>query len=105
MRWARVSLCTLAVSTLFLLDARPAPSAAPDPAPDPALSLGFQTPWVTPAAPWFSLSVAVGSDTGPVGDLHVGLTFYSRVNDSSELAQSINATPDKSVLTHLNLPI
>jgi hypothetical protein len=66
----------------------------------PALTLRSQTPWVTASAPWFSLSLGIGGGTGPVGDLHVELTFYNRVNNASELTQSLSAVPEKSVLTH-----
>jgi len=107
MRWARISLCALVASTAFLVPAVPAvavlsheATTARQNSPAPVLALSAQTPWVTPAAPWFSLSVGVARRAGPVGALHVALTFYGRIEDESELVQSTNATPDEGTIGH-----
>ena len=68
----------------------------------PALSLVSQSPWVTPTAPWFSLSVAIGHGGPALGDLHVAVTIYSRLSNASQLQQAIGGTPDKSVLTRVS---
>jgi hypothetical protein len=112
MRWARVSLCALAMSAVLLLATFPAsdgPRAGADTAGDvtagPALSLAAQTAWVSPAAPWFALTAQTGNDTGSVDDLHVEATFYNRINDETELAQATHAVPEKGVLNHFNWPV
>jgi hypothetical protein len=102
MRWATVALCTLALSALFLLDALPARADVSSSAPGPALVLVSQTQWVTPAAPWYSLKLAVRSGAGPAGDLHVSVTVYSRIDDSSDLQQAMDTTPDQSVRTRVS---
>jgi hypothetical protein len=71
----------------------------------PVLTLRAQTSWVTPTAPWFTLSIGVGSSAGPAADLHVELTYYSRINDATHMAQATNATPDEGVLTHFDAPV
>jgi hypothetical protein len=76
----------------------PAGSAVHASGPSPALTLAAQTSWVTPAQPGFSISLAVGSAAGPVSGLHVGLTFYGRLDDSSQLQQAIAGTPQTNVL-------
>jgi hypothetical protein len=66
--------------------------------PAPALTLADQTSSVTPAQPGFSISLAVGSAAGPVSGLRVSLTFYSRLDDFSQLQQAMSGTPPTSVL-------
>ena len=115
MRWATLCLCVLAVATGLLAVGAPATAAVqheaatgsvPGTSPaTPVLTLSAQTPWVTPAAPWFSLTAGVGTAAGASGDLHVQLTFYSRINDATELAQATNAAPTSTVLYHLNAPV
>jgi hypothetical protein len=71
----------------------------------PALSLAAQTAWVNPDAPWFALTAAVGSRTGSIGDLHVELTFYNRIDNPTEMTQATDAVPDKGVINHFNFPL
>src|ERR1700722_15467919 len=101
MGWARISVCAFVASSVLSLAAVPAQAAARAASAGPDLALDSQTPWVTPTAPWFSLSLGVGDEAVQIGDLHIELTFFSRIDDATELAQSTNALPDKSVLTHL----
>jgi hypothetical protein len=68
----------------------------------PALTLTGQTAWVSPQAPWFSLSVKAGAGAGPAGNLHVELTFYDRIDNPTEMAQATGSTPDKEVIGHVN---
>ena len=69
--------------------------AAPAPLP---LTLLSQTPFVTPDAPWFNISL--GTTLANSG-LHVSLTFYGRLDNSSQLQQAISATPTTGVLGRL----
>jgi hypothetical protein len=100
-RWARTALCTLAVAAATLLGPAGAGArttsvrAAVD---APPLALASQTSWVTPAAPWFNLALEIGPSEAPAAGLHVGLTFYSRMDDESQLQQSIGGTPQGAVL-------
>ncbi len=105
-RWARRALCTLAV-TLFVasplsvcLSASEGPAGASvrQSTVGPALTLVSQSPWVTPQQPWFNLSLGVGDLTVPTGQLHVNVTFYSRLDDESQFAQAAGGVPQKSVL-------
>ena len=112
MRWARRSLCALATSVVFVVVTLPAPSGgragaetAGTASPGPTLALAAQTAWVSPAAPWFALTAAVGSRTGPIDDLHVEVTFYNRINNETELAQATHAIPNEGVLGHFNTPV
>ena len=112
MRWARITLCVLAASIALLTATAPASfggragaDTTATTAAEPALSLVAQTAWVSPAAPWFALAAAAGSHTGPIGDLHVDVTFYNRIDNETEFAQATNAVPDKGVLGHLNAPL
>jgi hypothetical protein len=57
-----------------------------------------QTSWVTPTQPWFNLALVIGTSQGPAAGLHVSLTFYSRMDDESQLQQSISGTPQAAVL-------
>ncbi len=112
MRWARITLCALAGSLALLTATAPASfGGAPEPmrprrpSPGPHFRSLAQTAWVSPAAPWFALTAAVASHTGPIGDLHVEVTFYNRIDNETEFAQATNAVPDKGVLGHLNAPL
>ncbi len=79
---------------------------APAPATAPLFTLANQTQWVTPEAPWYSLSFGVGAAAGPASDLHVSVTFYSRITDGSQLQQATNGTPDLDVLTRVtSIPV
>jgi hypothetical protein len=100
-RWARTALCTLALAAATLLGtvgagARTTTVRAGVDAPP--LALASQTPWVTPTQPWFNLAFAIGPSEGPASALHVSLTFYSRMDDESQLEQSISGTPQAAVL-------
>ena len=64
----------------------------------PPLTLVSQTPWVTPAQPWFNLALGIGASEGSASGLHVSLTFYGRLDDASQLQQSIGGTPRATVL-------
>ncbi len=108
-RWARTALCTLAVAAATLLStggviagpagaAGAAGAAVQAGADAPPLTLTSQTSWVTPTAPWFTTNLAVGEGGVPAADLHVSLTFYSRVGDASQFEQAVGAVPQKSVL-------
>jgi hypothetical protein len=128
MRWATRSLGALAVATVLLSATLPivagaaAPASTVPAAPSATgsatsastvggagslLTLRAQTSWVTPTAPWFTLSLGVGSNAGPAANLHVELTYYSRINDDTHMAQAINAngTPDEGVLNHFDAPV
>jgi hypothetical protein len=112
-RWRKANLSVLLVSAALFVVTEPAAAVLHQKAsttassPSAALTLASQTSWVSPTAPWFSLSLVVANDTGPLSDLHVEVTFYSRTNDAFQLERSISATPDKSysVLTHYNVPV
>jgi hypothetical protein len=106
-RWATLALCTLAVPSLFLVGAPAVTAAAPAATAAPALTLSSQSPWITPTQPWFSLGVNVGSGAGPVSDLHVSVTVYSRIEDPSQLQQATSSTPDKDPITTrpIDLPV
>jgi len=112
MRWARVSLCALAMFVVLLVVTFPAftglragADTAGNVTAGPVLSLAAQTAWVSPAAPWFALTAQTGNDTGSVDDLHVEATFYNRINDETELAQATHAVPEKGILDHFNWPV
>ncbi len=107
-RWATLCLCALALATGLLVAGAPATAevqheavtggSAGAPPSTAALTLRGQTPWATPASPWFWLTAGVGTTAGAIEDLHVQLTFYNRINDATELGQATNAVPNKSVL-------
>jgi hypothetical protein len=100
-RWARTALCTLAVATAVLFgtaDTGTTGASVRAGAGGAPLTLVSQTPWVTPTAPWFDLSLAVGDAAVPAADLHVSLTFYSRIDDASQFDQALGAVPQKAVL-------
>jgi hypothetical protein len=64
----------------------------------PALTLSSQTPWVTATQPWFNLGLDVAEQAAQGAALHVGLTFYSRLVDASQMQQALGSTPQKGVL-------
>src|SRR6202034_3927424 len=67
---------------------------------DPPLVLVSQTPWVTAAQPWFNIALGVTPSDGPASGLRVDLTFYGRLDDASQLQQSISGTPSTTPLLH-----
>ena len=81
----------------------PAPPEAPERLPRastnaPALTLLSQTPWVTPTEPWFNVSFGIGASEASVSGLHVSMTFYSRIDNGSQLQGAIGGTLDSAVL-------
>ncbi len=85
-------------ATLLLTSGFPTGGAgatvADAPAPLP-LTLLSQTPFVTPTSPWFNISLGTApADSG----LDVSLTFYGRLDNSSQLQQAISAAPNSGVL-------
>ena len=104
-RWARIALCTLAVATAPFLPGGPAAATAVTAQPGAPLTLLSQTPFVTPAQPWFSLALGVSPSAGSATGLHVSLTFYGRLDDDSQLQQSLNATPQGGVLHRSDVPV
>jgi hypothetical protein len=112
MRWAMVCLCALGAASGLLATGVPASAVARREAvtagagsSGPSLTLRAQTPWVTPASPWFSLTVGVGPGTGAVNDLRVVVTFYNRISTETGLNQAINAVPDQGVLAHFSASV
>jgi hypothetical protein len=108
MRWARIALCTFAVS-LAVVGALPASAAtgranSARQASAPPLVLTGQTAWVEPTAPWFNLNTDVGDAAVPTRELHVTITIYSRINSPSELQQDTNSTPHDE-LTRVTVPV
>jgi Family of unknown function (DUF6049) len=101
-RWATTALCTLAVAAAALLGAAGAGAAtSARPAGGPPLTLVSQTPWITPVQPWFNLALGIGPAAGPASGLHVSLTFYARLDDSSQLQQAIGGSPPTTPLLRL----
>jgi hypothetical protein len=109
MRWGGTALCSLAVVATALLGTASAaatghsggaPAAIARAAADaPPLTLISQTPSsVTPADPWFNVTLGIGASEGPASGLQVTMTFYSRVGSSSQLEQAIGGTPGGAVL-------
>jgi Family of unknown function (DUF6049) len=72
-------------------------AAATSDTPAP-LTLSSQTPWVTATQPWFNLGLDVAQPASQASSLHVGLTFYSRLVDASQMQQALGSTPQKGVL-------
>jgi hypothetical protein len=104
MRWGRTALCSLAVVAAVLLGSAPATSGG---APEvvarattdtPPLTLVSQTNWVTPDQPWFNLTVGVNASQGPAAGIRVSMTYYSRIQNASQLQQAIDGTPGGNVL-------
>jgi hypothetical protein len=105
-RWARTALCTLAVATALFLPGGGAAATVVTTQPGAPLSLLSQTTFVTPAQPWFSLALGVSPSAGSAAGLHVNLTFYGRIDDDSQLQQSLSAAPQGSALLHeSDLPV
>lgn len=105
-RWAGIALCTLALSSPAWAGAQPGAAAGPTGVAGPPLTLTFQTASVTPTAPWFTLDLGVGATSVPVGDLHLSITFYSRLSNDSQLQQATNATPQKTpLITVRDIPV
>ncbi len=104
MRWGRTALCSLAVVAAVLLGSAPAasggaPGAVARAAADtPPLTLQSQTDWVTPDQPWFNVTVGVGASEGSAAGLRVSMTYYSRLDSTSQLQQAIDGTPGGNVL-------
>ena len=100
-----MTLCAaLALSQLTASAADTASAAGA--ASAPVFTLTSQTQWVTPEAPWYSLALGVGPAAGAASDLHVAVTFYSRITDGSQLQEATNATPDLDVLTRVtSIPV
>ncbi len=112
MRWAMVCLCALGLAGGLFASGVPASAVARRDlatagagSSGASLTLRAQTPWVTPASPWFSLTVGVGPGTGAVNDLHIVVTFYNRINNETELNQAMNAVPAKAVLGHFSAAV
>ncbi|HEY6426058.1 MAG TPA: DUF6049 family protein [Acidimicrobiales bacterium] len=108
-RWARNALCTLAVtlnvivyvvvaSPLFLSPAEGGASVRPGNAAGAPLTLVSQSSWVTPQQPWFNLSLGVGDASVPASQLQVNLTFYNRIDDESQFAQTAGGVPQNGIL-------
>ncbi len=109
MRWGRNALCSLAAVVAVLLGTAPAtasdhsgnvPEATARASADaPPLTLISQSPSsVTPAQPWFNVSLGIGAAEGPASGLQVSMTFYSRLDSSSQLQQALGGTPGGAVL-------
>ncbi len=108
-RWAPTALCTLAVAVAVVFGTAwagaataPAGAATALPGDGPALTLVSQTPWITPTQPWFDLALGIGTEEGPASGLHVSLTFYARLDDSSQLQQAIGGSPPTTPLLRLS---
>jgi hypothetical protein len=107
-RWARAALCTLAVTTAALAGSAGTGAAAQArqvhesefraQRSNPPLTLVSQTPWVTPAQPWFNIVFGVSPSAAAASGLHVNVTFYGRLVDGSALQQAENGSPAGSVL-------
>ena len=105
-RWARNALCTLAVTLIvasaLFLRSDPGGASVRSGVVGPPLALLSQSPWVTPQQPWFNLSLGVGDASVPADQLHVSLTFYSRLDDESQFTQTVGAVPQKGVLLRMS---
>ncbi len=101
-RWAGTALWTLALSAASFMGSGSATASSPAAGRGPQLSLVSQTPWVTPAQPWFNLALSVGARGVPIGQLHVSMTIYSRIDNFSQFQQSVGATPQKGVLLRVS---
>ena len=102
-RLATTAFCTLAVAAAALLGTLGAGAAtAARPAGAPALTLVSQTPWVTPTQPWFDLALGIGGAAGAASGLHVSLTFYGRLDDSSQLQEAVGGSAPTTALLRLS---
>jgi hypothetical protein len=109
MRWARITLCALVGPAALLVATLPVSAGvghetntAGATSNGPTLALTGQTPWVSPEAPWFSLSVKAGAGAGPASNLHVEVTFYNRIGNATEMAQATSALPENGQINHFN---
>jgi hypothetical protein len=98
MRWARIALGAIVVSTVALIGTSSVRAATSGSTARPPLTLVSQTPWVGASAPWFNLSLGVGETRIPASQLRVSLTFYGRVSDPSQFRQDAAGTPQNEVL-------
>jgi hypothetical protein len=104
MRWGRTALCSLVAVAAVVLGTAPAASGgapgvvARASADTPPLTLVSQSDWVTPAQPWFNVTVGVRASEGSAAGLRVSMTYYSRLDSASQLQQAIGGTPGGSVL-------
>ncbi|HEY2215696.1 MAG TPA: hypothetical protein VGH31_11610, partial [Acidimicrobiales bacterium] len=114
MRWARTALCTSTVSMLAFLalgsslsSATTQASRQTSAASAPALTLAAQSPFIEPTGPWFHMTVNVGDQQVAASQLRVTVTFYSRIEAASELAQATSGPPDESSLNRvpITMPI
>ncbi|HEY6471904.1 MAG TPA: hypothetical protein VIY26_03360, partial [Acidimicrobiales bacterium] len=53
---------------------------------------------MTPAQPWFNVSLGMGATPASAGGLHVSMTFYSRVDNGSQLQDAVSGTFGGTVL-------
>ncbi len=90
---------TALVSTIA--SAPNAGAAAPARPSAPPLVLASQSSWVSAAQPWFNLVVGVSSAEGAARGLRVSVTFYGRLDDSSQLQQSISGSPPTETLLRM----
>jgi Family of unknown function (DUF6049) len=108
MHWGRTALCSFAVVAVALLGSVPAAATGPSggaraaaaraPANAPALTLVSQSPVVTPTQPWFNVSLGIGAIPTSADGLHVSMTFYSRIDNGSQLQDAISGTFGGTVL-------
>jgi hypothetical protein len=98
MRWARIALGAVVVSTMALIGTSSVRAATVASGTRPPLTLVSQSPWVESSAPWFSLSLGVGESKIPTSQLRVSLTFYGRISAPSEFRQDAAGTPQNDVL-------
>jgi hypothetical protein len=107
-RRARTALCTLAVAVAVLVNAVGAAAAGGAEqarAGGAPLVLVSQTPWVSPAQPWFNIDLGVSPTEGAANSLQVVLTFYGRFGDGSDLQQALSGTPSGTPLSHVDVPV
>jgi hypothetical protein len=104
-RWAGTALCTLAVATALFLPAGRAAAAVVTAQPVAPLTLLSQTTFVTPTQPWFSIDLGVSPSVASADGWHANLTFYGRLDDDSQLQQSLTGTPQGEELLHESVPV
>ena len=89
-------LAVLTVVTVALpvaLGAAATTTAAAPPAATSSLVLENQSPWVTPADPVFTVTVAAGTGAGSASQLSLLFTLYGRLTSRSVLEQMIASGP------------
>ena len=97
---------TLGALASATVSAPAAAGATPARAGGAPLVLVSQSSSVTADQPWFNLALAVSSAEGAASGLRVSLTFYSRLDDASQLQQSISGTPPTSTLLRVpDIPV